>query len=113
MSTREAPPEDSRIDGLHTGSLKDRYFDYCSARIADVLLRLSADEVFLLAEAAARESGAALPTNYPEIVALATARVSRQLEIPSFEVWSVAYLEDPHRFDPFLLGLWKESGTEG
>jgi hypothetical protein len=102
--------------------LRRKYLDYCSARLAEVLLRLSADEMYVLADAAAREAGIgdARSLSYDRIVRLATERLSRQTDLPTFEQWTEAYRKDPDRFEGDLLGLWEsdleatgQSGTGG
>jgi len=94
--------------------LRAKYLDYCSARMADILLRLSADEMYLLAEDAARELGGeeADRLSYDQIVRLATERISQKLSLPPFETWKEAYREDPDHFEREMLGLW-ESDLHG
>lgn len=114
----------SREGGSQEGAfdpsvLRAKYLDYCSARVAEVLLRLSADEMYVLAEAAAREAGLedAQALSYDRIVRLATERLSRQISLPPFETWVKAYREDPEHFERELLGLWESdleaSGQSG
>jgi hypothetical protein len=94
--------------------LRAKYLDYCSARVAEVLLHLSPDEMYLLAQDAAREAGRvdADPLRYDEMVRLATGRLSAGLALPSFEEWAEAYRQDPARFERELLGLWKSELDE-
>lgn len=94
---------------LDESVLRAKYLDYCSARVADVLLRLTADEMYLLAQDAARDSGLqdTSDLSYEQIVQLATERLSRRLSIPPFETWVEAYREDPRHFEEELLGLWE------
>ena len=87
--------------------LRAKYLDYCSAQVADILLLLSPDEMFVLAQDAARDAGLAGDFGYDRIVELATDRVSRKLALPSFEVWVRDYEADPSRYDEHLMGLWK------
>lgn len=89
--------------------LRAKYLDYCSARVADMLLSLSADEIYVLAEKAAHASGPVegREFSFDVVVKLATARLSEQLSLPPFEIWVAAYREDPSRFDGELLGLWE------
>ncbi|NNF27260.1 MAG: hypothetical protein HKO53_09225 [Gemmatimonadetes bacterium] len=88
--------------------LRAKYRDYCSARVADVLLTLTPDEIFVIAEAEARRRGGHEgPASYSEAVDLATQRVRHQLNLPDFAAWAVAYEAEPSRFDPLLLGLWE------
>ena len=87
--------------------LRAKYLDYCSAQVADILLLLSPDEMYVLAQDAARDAGHSGDLGYEEIVDLATGRVSRKLALPPFEVWVRDYLEDPSRYDGYLMGLWE------
>lgn len=87
--------------------LRAKYLDYCSARVAEVLLELSPDEMYVLAHDAARGSSDPPPRTYEEIVRLSTDRVSSKLNLPPFEIWVEQYLEDPSHFDSELMGLWE------
>jgi len=89
-------------------TLRAKYLDFCSARIADILLRLSPEEMFMLAQDAARDSGLTEDLAWDQIVALATARVSSKLALPPFDEWSDDYLRDPARYDSILMGLWRD-----
>lgn len=93
--------------------LKAKYFDYCSAQVADILLLLSPDEMFVLAQDAARDAGLSGDLTYDQIVSLATGRVSRKLALPSFDDWVSDYLADPNRYDQHLMGLWESDVPEG
>lgn len=99
------PPEPTGTDP--EAVLKAKYLDYCSAQVAEILLLLSPDEMFVLAQDAAREAGVSGDLGYERIVQLATERVSKKLALPTFEVWAEEYRADPHRFDEDLMGLWK------
>ncbi len=90
--------------------LRAKYHDYCSARVADVLLRLTADEMYLLAQEVAGEpegSEVDVPS-FAEIVRLATDRLTRDLALPDFPRWVSEYEADPRRFEREMLGLWRE-----
>jgi len=89
------------------GVLRAKYLDYCSARVADILLLLSPDEMFVLAQDAAREAGVSGGMGYGEMVGLATGRVSRKLALPPFEVWIRDYEANPDRYEEYLMGLWE------
>jgi hypothetical protein len=92
--------------------LRAKYLDYCSAQVAEILLLLSPDEMFVLAQDAAREAGVSGDLGYDQIVSLATGRVSRKLALPSFEDWVQEYQDDPGRFDEELMGLWESDITD-
>ena len=87
--------------------LRAKYLDYCSARVAEVLLLLTPDEMFVLAQDAAREAGVSGDLGYDRIVDLATGRVSRKMALPPFDVWVKDYRADPARYEEYLMGLWE------
>lgn len=89
--------------------LRAKYLDFCSAQVADILLLLSPDEMYVLAQDAARESGVSgeHSLSYEQIVRLATERVSAKLALPTFDVWVEDYLADPERYEQQMLGLWE------
>jgi len=87
--------------------LRAKYHDFCSAQVADILLLLSPDEMFVLAQDAAREAGLTGELGYEQIVTLATERVSQKLALPPFDVWARDYGENPERYDQYLMGLWE------
>lgn len=90
--------------------LKAKYLDYCSAQMADLLLYLSPDEIYLLAQRTHRERGGAGDLSYVGMVHLATDWLAERVALPPFEVWIVDYLAHPDRYEEYLLGLWEESG---
>lgn len=108
MSDSGAGDSTDALAGEPDGVLRAKYLDYCSAQVADILLTLSPDEMYVLAQDAARESGLRAGSDWEEIVALATARVSARLGLPTFEEWAEEYRRDPARFDPYLMGLWHD-----
>ena len=59
--------------------LRAKYLDYCSARIAEHLLSLSPDEIYLLAEEARGAEESRGEPLYEHMVRLATARISPPL----------------------------------
>lgn len=87
--------------------LRAKYRDYCSARVANALLSLSPEDIFALAEAQAREASQLAPHSYNDAIRLATGKIRERLKLPEYESWTSQYLEDPGRFDPYLMGLWK------
>lgn len=94
-------------EGYPEDMLKEKYLDYCSARVAEVLLSLSPDEMYVLAESAAGgpiESGS---LSYDQMVRLATARISESASLPRFAEWSEDYRSDPAPFDALIIGLWE------
>jgi len=92
--------------------LRRKYHDWCSARIADHFLSLSAEEVYELAQggregAVAPEVGS--PGSYRALVKRVTDVLVERVDLPSFEEWSAAYGEDPERFEEEMLGFWEEA----
>lgn len=87
--------------------LRAKYLDYCSAQVADFLLFLSPDQMYLLARDAAEEASISRDLSYGEIVRLATDRISRKLVLPPFEVWVQDYRAHPIFYDQYLMGFWE------
>ena len=87
--------------------LRAKYLDYTSAQVADLLLYLSPDEIYLLAQRAHRERGGGGDLSYVEMVRLATDWLSKKISLPPFEVWLLDYRAHPDRYDEYLLGLWE------
>ena len=87
--------------------LRAKYLDYCSAQVADVLLFLSPDEIYLLAQRAAQERGDPGEVSYMRMVQVATEWLSEKMALPPFEVWVQDYLAHPDRYEEYFLGLWE------
>lgn len=105
-TTGKTPAEEAGEDVLRA-----KYLDYCSAQLADLLLYLSPDEIFTVAERVARDRGASSAGSYSEMVATATEWVQGRVSLPPFEVWVKDYRSDPEKYDRYLMGLWRDSGT--
>ena len=104
----EGDPPDAKVGGVEPEEiLRAKYLDYCSAQVADILLLLSPDEMYVLAQEAAREVGAPGDLGFSRIVELATGRVSKKLALPPFEVWVQDYGLNPSRYDQYLMGFWE------
>jgi hypothetical protein len=95
-----ASPDDEAL-------LRAKYLDYCSAQVADLLLYLSPDEIFVLAERAGREMGEAPRPSYTRMVEVATRWLSTRVALPPFEVWIEDYRAHPDRYESYLMGLWE------
>lgn len=100
---------DRRPDRSEESVLRAKHLDFCSAKVAEALLSLSPDEMYLLAEEAARTTvtSPASPPGYDTMVRLATERLADRLDLPTFEQFRDAYRTDPAAFDRELLGLWE------
>ena len=93
--------------GYPEDMLKEKYADYCSAKVAEALLDLSPDEMYLLAEEAAGGPVVSGSHTYDQIVRLATVQLTRGAALPSFSEWVAAYQESPDQYDELIMGLWK------
>lgn len=112
MVRKDEPRPAVQEDGDPELVLRAKYLDYCSAQVADVLLLLSPDEMYVLAEDAAREAGLSDELGYDQIVRLATERISKKLALPPFDVWLLDYQASPERYEQYFMGLW-ESELQG
>jgi len=104
---KDEPWPAAQEDGDPELVLRAKYLDYCSAQVADVLLLLSPDEMYVLAEDAAREAGLSAELGYDQIVRLATERISKKLALPPFDVWLRDYQAYPERYEQYFMGLWE------
>lgn len=86
--------------------MRAKYLDYCSAQVAEVLLALSPDEIFVMAMGGEVTESTPSDFSYDEMVRMATERISERLVLPSFEVWAEEYRTDPKQFEDYLMGLW-------
>lgn len=89
------------------GVLHRKYLDYCSAQVADLLLYLSPDEIYILAHRAHIEAGGGGELTYVEMVRIATDWLSTKVALPPFEVWAEDYRAHPERYEEYLMGLWR------
>lgn len=103
---RPEKPQEENPD-LAGRVLRAKYLDYCSSQVAEHLLRLSPDEIYVLAQEALRAGGPKSEPSYEEMVRLATEGVAQRLTLPPFERWAEEYERDPARYDDQLLGLWE------
>ena len=87
--------------------LRAKYLDYYSAQVADLLLFISPDEIYLLAQRAAQERGDPGEVSYMRMVQVATEWLSEKMALPPFEVWVQDYLAHPDRYEEYFLGLWE------
>ncbi len=104
------PPQDPKPPSAAPQTeavLRAKYLDYCSARVAEILLRLSPDEIFVMAREAGGTPEGTPALSYDAMVELATTRIYRKLELPRFDEWVAEYKEDPARFEGEILGIWE------
>lgn len=94
--------------------LRTRYTDWCSARIAEHLLALTPEEVFLLSERGIPEDATPTPDPAPGSFALRSSyspaersirAAHAELGLPAFDEWVAEYTRDPARFDADILGF--------
>ena len=92
--------------------LRAKYHDYCSAQVADLLVYMSPDEIYLLAHRAYREEGGEGEISYAEMVRVATDWLSRRVALPPFEVWLEDYRAHPEQYQEYLMGLWESDAED-
>ncbi len=112
MSDPDKRPRDGEDDGADS-VLRAKYHDYCSARVADTLLQLTPDEIFVMAQEAARAVGGRGEVPYGRAVRLATATISRTLNLPPFEAWLDDYRTNPEKYERYFIGLWEGETGDG
>lgn len=105
-----APPPDDAGEGEPEEVLRRKYYDYCSAEVAGAFLRLTPDEIYVLAQDVMRDSGEgdAADLTYDRIVERVTSAVLDRLLLPPFDVWVEDYRENPGSYERYFLGLWRE-----
>jgi hypothetical protein len=92
--------------------LRAKYHDYCSAQVADLLVYMSPDEIYLLAHRAYREDGREGDISYMEMVRVATDWLTKRIALPPFEVWLEDYRTHPDRYEEYFMGLWKAEADD-
>lgn len=88
--------------------LRAKYLDYCSAQIADRLLELPPDEIYLLAEQAKLKRGQD-EARFGDLVWMATEGIRERLALPSFEEWVRDYRANPEHYRKYFL-VWDTEG---
>jgi hypothetical protein len=93
--------------------LRARYYDWCSARIAERLVQLSPDEIWhraaMLSDAGELfvwqdEQGQAFPPGNTFFSARVLAHLfAQELDLPTFEDWVDLYRADPGRFQREMI----------
>lgn len=81
--------------------LRAKYFDWCSARVAERFVSLEVQQIYELAE-----GGPEMP--FGEVVDRATETLAATMELPSFQAWVSGYRSDPQRYEDDLAGFWRD-----
>lgn len=84
--------------------LRAKYFDWCSARVAERFISLDVREIYELAGV----SGSGEDLSFTEVVDRATETLASRMSLPTFEDWSESYRADPQKYDVDLAGFWKD-----
>ena len=93
--------------------LRAKYIDFCSAHRTEVFLSLSDDRIYELVEEAAVDAQLSVGSlGFTAMVRLLTHKLRRNIPLPDFTTWSQDYQANPERYDPYLLGLWKDLLTD-
>jgi hypothetical protein len=87
--------------------LRAKYLDYCSAQLAEILLYLSPDEIYLVAHKASRDAGAPGDVTYMTMMQVATEWLSSRVVLLPFEAWVEDYREHPDQYEAYIMGLWE------
>lgn len=99
------------VDRSEEATLRAKYLDWCSARIADRFLELTPERVYELAHEAGRPVGvdgvAEGDPSYGELVERATEVLARGMDFPPFEEWARTYRANPAAYESDLVGFWK------
>jgi hypothetical protein len=75
-----------------------------------MFMELEEEQVFELARAVERKTGAGQgELNFRDLATLLVDKLLADVPLPDFDSWSEDYQRNPERYDPYLLGLWKNS----
>lgn len=103
-------PDRPDVEPPSESELRAKYLEYCSARISEVFLSLSDERTYQFLEEAATEAGLDLASlGFQEKMRIVTARLRDSIPLPAFAEWADEYREHPERFEPILIGLWKDA----
>ncbi|MBW3553264.1 MAG: hypothetical protein KY466_07135 [Gemmatimonadetes bacterium] len=93
-------------------TLRAKYLDWCSARIAERFLALEPEEIYTMARPAeSAETGhgsSGAGESYRVLVQRVTESLLERMSLPVYEEWALLYAEDPSRYDAEMLGFWKD-----
>jgi hypothetical protein len=106
-----------RMDAGDERTLRAKYLDWCSARVAERFLDLSAEEIYALAHPATGDPSGSLPApgeeSYRVLVQRATEVLLERMSLPVFGEWREQYEASPAAFDAEMLGFWRDSSGGG
>lgn len=83
--------------------MRAKYFDWCSARVAERFVSLDTGRIYDLAGVVEGEDVA-----FPEVVDRATEELAASMSLPSFEDWVVLYRANPQQYEEDLAGFWRD-----
>lgn len=110
-------------------TLRAKYLDWCSARVAERFLELTPEEIYELARPETGQRAGELgpgadrpptpsgPTTsqdtYTALVQRVTESLLSRVPLPTFDAWRVEYARAPERYDAEMLGFWKDASGGG
>ena len=111
------------MDEAELRTLRAKYLDWCSARVAERFLALTPEEIYELArpeptlDELDRGSGP-FPVSpphesYTALVQRVTESLLGRVPLPAFEAWRESYRRAPARYDAEMLGFWKDASGSG
>ena len=93
--------------------LRAKCLDYWSAQISEVFLSLTDERTYQLMEEAAHEADLTVGAlSFQAMMQLVTRKLRKSVPLPDLETWIAEYAEDPGRYVPHLLGLWKSEEAD-
>jgi len=73
-------------------------------------MSLSDERTYQFLEEAASEAGLDLASlGFQEKMRIVSAKLRDSIPLPGFAAWAAEYREHPERFEPILIGLWKDA----
>ncbi len=95
-------------EGKGLAILQAKYHDYCSSQVADLLLFLTPDEIYVVAQKAARErSDGSGDDSFAHMVRVATNWLAERAGLPPFDIWLEDYRRNPESYEEHFMGLWE------
>lgn len=97
--------------------LRAKYLDWYSARIAELFLRSSPEDIYALAHeggedesteaATVRPADASRTEAYRARIARVTKELAARADLPDYNTWVRAYRLEPERYDREMFGFWR------